>query len=670
MFRGGANSKMLVLPHPILLNCRRKCKDANGARLLMFGRGMPTASLSVGVYRSVLLAFLLASFAGSASIAAETKRVMILHSFGRDFRPWIAYAQGIRTELDRQSPWPLEIIDQSLMTAREPDEDPEVPFVEYLRAIFTKRPMDLIVSIGAPAAAFVQRRRQQLFPTTPTIFTAIEERRVQKTLLTEFDAVVAVSHTLPAIIENILKVLPDTKTIAVVNGNSANEKFWSEELRREFSPFADQVSFVWYDDRSFEDILKHAAALPPHSAIFWHLMSVDAAGVAHEGDTALRRLYAAANAPIFSYDGSFFGAETVGGPMHSVSNLSRMAASAAVSILGGERASDVKIPTSRFASPIFDWRLMQRWGISETTLPQGSEIYFREPSVWERYQTQILAIFAALLAQTGLIFWLLHEHRRRHLAETNSRNAMAELTAMNRRSLAGELSASIAHEVNQPLAGITTSAAAALRWLAAEPPNNDRARAALRHVVEAGHRAADVITNIRAMFAKDTNERSTLDINSVVFAVLSILRHDLQKNGVEIQADLDDRLPAVEGNKVQLQQVILNLTMNAIEAMHATQPRILKVRTELGKPATVHVSISDTGTGIDPANVDHVFGALFTTKERGMGMGLSICKSVIENHNGRIWVTTGSMRGTTFHFELPTKAAGHTKIAERTLENV
>jgi signal transduction histidine kinase len=159
-------------------------------------------------------------------------------------------------------------------------------------------------------------------------------------------------------------------------------------------------------------------------------------------------------------------------------------------------------------------------------------------------------------------------------------------------------------------------------------------------------------------------------MSSPIFAVLSILRHDLQKNGVEIQADLDDRLPAVEGNKVQLQQVILNLTMNAIEAMHATQPRILKVRTELGKPATVHVSISDTGTGIDPANVDHVFGALFTTKERGMGMGLSICKSVIENHNGRIWVTTGSMRGTTFHFELPTKAAGHTKIAERTLENV
>ena len=319
---------------------------------------------------------LLAMLACQTALAAETKRVMILHSFGRDFRPWSEYAKAIRTELDRQSPWPLEIIDQSLMTARGPDEDPEVPFVEYLRAVFAKRPIDLIVSIGAPAAAFVQRRRQQLFPTTPMIFTAVEERRVQQSRLTEFDAVVTVAHTFPAIVENILQVLPDTKTIAVVNGNSTNERFWLEEIRREFAPFADRVSFIWYNDKSFEDILKHAAALPPHSAIFWHLMSVDAAGVAHEGDAALQRLYAVANAPIFSYDGSFFGGETVGGPMHSVSNLGRLAATAAVRILGGEKAGDVKIPASKFATPIFDWRLMQRWGISEGRLPPAVRFTF------------------------------------------------------------------------------------------------------------------------------------------------------------------------------------------------------------------------------------------------------------------------------------------------------
>ena len=265
-----------------------------------------------------LVVFLVVSLGCPAGFAAESKRVMLLHSFGRDFKPWSEYAKTIRAELDRQSPWPLDIIENSLVSARFSDENAEAPFVEYLRTLFAKYPLDLIVSIGAPAANFVQRHRQQLFLTTPMIFTTVEQRRIQFANLTENDSVVAVAHDFPAIIENILRVLPDTKTIAVVNGNSSLEKLWLQDMQKEFAPFADRVSFIWWNDRSFEEILKQAAALPPHSAIFWHLMNVDAAGIQHEGERALARLYAVANAPIFSYADVFFGRELVGGPMHSV----------------------------------------------------------------------------------------------------------------------------------------------------------------------------------------------------------------------------------------------------------------------------------------------------------------------------------------------------------------
>ena len=149
--------------------------------------------MAIRIFRTVVAVFLAASFACSAALAAEPKRVMVLHSFGRDFKPWSEYAKAIRTELDRQSPWPMEIIDHSLLSARSGDENPEVPFVEYLRALFAKRPLDLIVSIGAPAASFVQRHRQQLFATTPMVFTAVEQRRIQRSSLTENDAVVAVA---------------------------------------------------------------------------------------------------------------------------------------------------------------------------------------------------------------------------------------------------------------------------------------------------------------------------------------------------------------------------------------------------------------------------------------------------------------------------------------------
>ena len=361
--------------------------------------------------------FLLATLGAGA---AETKRVLMLHSFGREFKPWSEYARNIRAELDQQSRWPLEISDHSLMTANSSDEDSEAPFVEYLRALHTKRPLDLIVSLGAPAVAFVQRHRQDLFATTPMVFTAVEQRRIRHSTLTENDTVVAVANSFPAVFENILRVLPDTKIVAVVDGNSPNEKFWLEEIRRDARRFANRITFTWYNELSFEDILKRAAALPPQSAIFWHLMNVDAAGVVHEQDKALRRLHAIANAPIFSFNDTSFGDGIVGGPMHSVSEGSRLTASVAIRILGGEKAGDIRVPATGFATPKFDWREMRRWGISESRLMPGSEIYFREPTVWEQYRAQILMVCAVILLQSALISWLLYQRWRRRSSKAGA----------------------------------------------------------------------------------------------------------------------------------------------------------------------------------------------------------------------------------------------------------
>jgi hypothetical protein len=163
---------------------------------------------------------MLLSFATLATATAEPKRILLLHSFGRDFKPWSDFTRAIRAELDRQSPWPLDLSEHSLITARFSDENPEVPFVDYLRALYAKQRLDLIVSIGAPAAAFVQRHRQQLFPATPMLLTVVEQRRVQYSTLSANDAVVAVSINYFGVIENILQVLPDTKNVAVVVGNS------------------------------------------------------------------------------------------------------------------------------------------------------------------------------------------------------------------------------------------------------------------------------------------------------------------------------------------------------------------------------------------------------------------------------------------------------------------
>ena len=201
---------------------------------------------------------------------------------------------------------------------------------------------------------------------------------------------------------------------------------------------------------------------------------------------------------------------------------------------------------------------------------------------------------------------------------------------------------------------MVTMANAALRWLSKVEPDIVRARDAMSKVVVAGHQASDVITNVRGLFGKDAQEEKTpTDLNTLIQSVLSVVSIDLRKQNIKTQVNLSEQLPPVVGNQVQLQQVILNLVMNAIESMDSAEPRVLSIKSETTEHNGVHVSIADTGKGIDIANLNRIFKPMFTTKTRGMGMGLSICKSIIESHNGRVWMSANAPKGSVFHFELP-----------------
>jgi len=590
-----------------------------------------------------------------AALAVEPKQVLLLHSFGRDFKPWSEYAKIIRMELNQQSPWPLDITEHSLVTARSPDEDPEVPFVEYLRVLFAKRLPDIIVSIGAPAAGFVQRHRQQFFATAPMVFTAVEQRRVQYSSLTVNDTVVAVRINYLAAVENILQVLPNTKDVIVVVGASPIEKFWKEAIAKEVEPLANRIKLSWTDELSFEELLRQASALPPQTAIFWELMIVDAAGVVHEGGTPLTRLHAIANAPIFSYDESFFGNEIVGGPLLLVADSGRQTAAVAIRILSGEKPSEIKVPVVQFASPMFDWRQMQRWGISESRLPLGSKIYFRDPTLWEQYQWQIVLIASVILVQAALIVGLLYEHRRRQIAETHSLQRVNELARMNRFATAGELSASIAHEVRQPLSAILISGEAGLRWLKRGVPDLDEVRKALEAVIGESHHADDVLKSVRAMFKQEAAARTKVNLNDLIQQIIAVAKGPIESNNIVVETNLTDRVPPiVMADPVQLQQVILNLVMNAVEAMsHSGEMRVLRLRTEPGPARTVVARVVDSGPHVDPEVVNKMFQPFFTTKSSGMGMGLAICKTIVEAHGGQLTASASNPHGMEFKITLP-----------------
>jgi C4-dicarboxylate-specific signal transduction histidine kinase len=220
----------------------------------------------------------------------------------------------------------------------------------------------------------------------------------------------------------------------------------------------------------------------------------------------------------------------------------------------------------------------------------------------------------------------------------------------------GQLTASIAHEVNQPIAAAVTYAEAAVRWLGTQPPNLKEVRQALDSIVKDANRAGDVIGRIRALIKKAPARKDWVDMNEAIREVIELTRGEAAKNGASVQTALGEGLPRIEGDRVQLQQVVLNLIVNAVQAMCAVAEgaRELCITTARGEPNGVVVVVKDSGPGLAPASLEQLFAPFYTTKSGGLGMGLSICRSIIEAHGGRLWVTANVPQGAIFHFTVPT----------------
>ena len=236
------------------------------------------------------------------------------------------------------------------------------------------------------------------------------------------------------------------------------------------------------------------------------------------------------------------------------------------------------------------------------------------------------------------------------------RQTQADLARVNRVTTMGELTASLAHEVNQPIAAAVTSANSCIRWLAADVPNLDKARAAALRIVKDGTRAAEIISRIRLLFQKGTQQLELVDANEVIEEMIVLLRGEVTRYSISIRTELAADLPPVMGDRVQLQQVMMNLTINSIDAMKAVDgTRELTIKSQRAEKSQLLVSVSDTGVGLPPGQADQIFNAFFTTKPHGTGMGLRICRSIVESHGGRLWAADNFPRGASFHFALPAK---------------
>ncbi len=313
------------------------------------------------------------------------------------------------------------------------------------------------------------------------------------------------------------------------------------------------------------------------------------------------------------------------------------------SVLTVFAAEDRPLVQSNVAACLDNIGQTQSWEIQKVR-KDGSRLWVRENAKAVRRPDNQLIVLIACEDVTA-----------RKRAEAELHESQANLAHVTRVTALGELAASIAHEVNQPLAAVVTNAAACLRWLDRAPPDLNEARGAVEAIIKDGSRAGEIIQRVRALVNKTVEQKAPLDINDVVNEVISLVQHELLSHRASLRLELTPGLPLVLADRIELQQVILNLVINGIEAMQGVtdRPRELVIRTRQDEARHILVTVSDCGTGVAAENADRLFDAFFTTKSAGMGMGLSICRSIIEAHGGRLSMAASAGPGATFQFTLP-----------------
>ena len=376
-------------------------------------------------------------------------------------------------------------------------------------------------------------------------------------------------------------------------------------------------------------------------------------GTTHNPIEALKAVAGVANRPIVVDSEDFIGMGATGGFVMSAEKVGREAGQRVARILNGEAAANIPVVTTNFNTPVFDARKLKQWSISESSLPAGSVIRFRQLNAWDLYRWQIVTIVTIIPLQSLIIGWLYYEHRRRRAAERESRQHLLEVAKMDRAMTVSAMSASIAHELNQPLGAILNNAEAAEMLLCANLPDLDQLKEILADIRRDDSRAAEIIKRLRALLKHGDLEAKEIDLAEVMNDTIRLIEHQAAEQGVVLKVrSMPDNL-WVRADRVHIQQVILNVAMNAMDAMQSLPPSARKLELYVNRRnGDVTVSIKDTGTGIQEDKLASIFEPFVTTKKQGTGIGLSIARTIINTYGGKIWAENEAGGGAIFHFTL------------------
>ena len=520
----------------------------------------------------------------------------------------------------------------------------------------------MLVVGGEEALTFLLRHRAELFPQAPVVHMGVARLFLRSLPPLPADVVgVPIEYDFSGTIDQALCWHPQARRLVVVTGAATWDREFEARLRDEVSRFKDRATAEFLAGLPTGAVLKRLGELGGDAVVFTPGYFQDGEGRNFAPREAARIMAAAATAPVYGPFNTFIGTGIVGGSMPNFAAMGRQAGQIVNGLLDGAAPASLRLPEIMPNTLNVDWRQVRRWGIDENAIPGDAVVHFREHSLLEAHRNDLIIAATVFLLQTGLIAGLLVERRRRRLAELAVQKQRSELAHASRLAIAGELTGSIAHEINQPLGAILSNADAADLILESGADRRDELRVILADIRRDDLRASAVIHRLRALLARQEVERQPFDLNEAMSDVESVLRAEARRRRVTLDIRPATTAATMVGDRVQIQQVLINLLLNAMDAVADLSEDRRTVVVSVEKAASgIAITVRDRGHGIAPEHLPKLFDSFFSTKRQGMGLGLSIARTLVEAHDGRIWAEHGPGEGALFHVEWP--AAGATGL--------
>ena len=610
----------------------------------------------------VLFAALTVVSSAGVAAAQSAKRVLIFSSADVNTPAITILNRSVRSTFQTVSPVRVQFYNESLDALRIPNEKYETEMVRLLQRKYDGENLDLILCLGADSLKFMLKHESELFSNVPKVFIAHDRREIADVKLGRNVAGVVDKIAVSPILDDALLLQPQTKHVIVIAGNSALDKFWLEQATRDFASYQNRLEFLYLTDKTIDELKPQLGQLPSQTIVYLVSFTLDRNGVSYSTVEAAALLSAASNSPVYGPVDTQFGQGIVGGHLLSYEALGRRAADIAVHIFAGEQPGDIGVQMVE-ATPMFDARQLNRWHISESALPAGSRVFFKDPTFWELYKWRILIVLALIALQTLFITGLLIERRRRRRARELLDQLNAELeqrvgdrtAALNAKSRELEIFAySVAHDLKAPLRGIDGYSRLLME---------DHAE----HLDEEGRFFVETINQATAEMSQlieDLLQYSRLERTEVKLARIEIqpfVKSVVEQKEREAGERKIDFVVNVNGGHVLadtsgLTQALRNYLDNAIKFTRKQEQAKIEIGANESTDSYV-LWVRDNGVGFDMKYHDRIFGIfqrLNPSEEYpGTGIGLAIVRKAMERMGGRAWAFSEPGCGATFFLEIP-----------------